>query len=102
MANVCDGLNILELGAGSTAGSMAGMVFADAGALWHYVGPTQWIVTNERLQLSNNDMFINSSVGAGILWASPFGPIRFDLAFPLTKQIFDRKQMFRFGGGTTF
>ncbi len=77
-------------------------VFADAGALWHYVGPTQWIVTNERLQLSNNDMFINSSVGAGILWASPFGPIRFDLAFPLTKQIFDRKQMFRFGGGTTF
>jgi outer membrane protein insertion porin family len=77
-------------------------VFADAGSLWNYVGPTQWIVTNEQLTVSNNDMFINSSVGAGILWASPFGPIRFDFAFPLTKQTFDRKQMFRFGGGTTF
>jgi crotonobetainyl-CoA:carnitine CoA-transferase CaiB-like acyl-CoA transferase len=32
MATICDGLNILELGAGSTAGSMAGLVFADAGA----------------------------------------------------------------------
>jgi outer membrane protein insertion porin family len=77
-------------------------VFADAGSLWNYVGPTYWSVTNETLQVSNNDMFINSSVGAGILWASPFGPIRFDFAFPLTKQTFDRKQMFRFGGGTTF
>ena len=77
-------------------------VFADAGSLWNYVGPTYWSVTNETLQVSNNDMFINSSVGAGILWASPFGPIRFDFAFPLTKQTFDKKQMFRFGGGTTF
>jgi crotonobetainyl-CoA:carnitine CoA-transferase CaiB-like acyl-CoA transferase len=32
MANVCGGLNVLELGAGSTAASMAGMVLADAGA----------------------------------------------------------------------
>jgi outer membrane protein insertion porin family len=47
-------------------------------------------------------MFVNTSVGAGILWASPFGPIRFDFAIPLTKQPFDRKQYFRFGGGTTF
>jgi outer membrane protein insertion porin family len=77
-------------------------VFADAGSLWNYVGPTSWSVTNETLTLSNNGMFVNSSVGAGILWASPFGPIRFDFAFPLTKQSFDRKQMFRFGGGTTF
>jgi outer membrane protein insertion porin family len=59
-------------------------------------------VTNEVLTPSSNSMFVNSSVGAGILWASPFGPIRFDLALPLTKQPFDRKQIFRFGGGTTF
>jgi outer membrane protein insertion porin family len=77
-------------------------VFADAGSLWNYVGPTSWSVTNETLTPSSNSMFVNSSVGAGILWASPFGPIRFDLALPLTKQPFDRKQIFRFGGGTTF
>jgi outer membrane protein insertion porin family len=82
-------------------------IFADAGSLWHYVGPTSWLppapgATGEVLNLSNNGMFVNSSVGAGILWASPFGPIRFDLALPLTKQPFDKKQIFRFGGGTTF
>src|SRR5215467_1970251 len=77
-------------------------VFADAGSLWNYVGPTSWSVTNEHLTLSNNNMFVNTSVGAGILWASPFGPIRFDFAFPLTKQSFDRKQYFRFGGGAAF
>ena len=32
MAEICDGLNVLEMGAGSIASSMAGMVLADAGA----------------------------------------------------------------------
>ena len=36
-------------------------VFADAGSLWNYVGPTYWSVTNETLQVSNNDMFINGA-----------------------------------------
>jgi outer membrane protein insertion porin family len=82
-------------------------VFADAGSLWNYAGPTSWLpplpnATGEVLQASSNSMFINSSVGAGLLWASPFGPIRFDFAYPLTKQPYDRKQWFRFSGGTTF
>jgi len=54
------------------------------------------------LTLSNNNMFVNSSVGVGLLWASPFGPLRFDLAYPITKQPFDRTQIFRFSGGTVF
>jgi outer membrane protein insertion porin family len=76
--------------------------FVDAGSLWRYVGPTSWDLTNEVLTPSNNKMFVNSAAGFGILWASPFGPIRFDFAFPITKQPFDRRQVFRFGGGTTF
>ena len=83
-------------------------VFADAGSIWDYKGATSWSVTGEKLTLASNtgvnsnDMFINSSVGAGLLWASPFGPIRFDLAYPLTKQKFDRTQIFRFSGGASF
>jgi outer membrane protein insertion porin family len=82
-------------------------LFADAGSLWHYVGPTSWLppvpgATGETLTLSSNSMFINSSVGAGVLWASPFGPIRFDFAYPITKTTYDRKQWFRFSGGTSF
>jgi len=82
-------------------------VFADAGSVWRYVGPTSWFpptpgATGETLTLSNNNMFVNSSVGVGLLWASPFGPLRFDLAYPITKQPFDRTQIFRFSGGTVF
>ena len=81
--------------------------FADAGSLWGYRGPTSWLpptagATGEVLALSRNSMFVNTSVGVGLLWASPFGPLRFDLAYPITSQTFDRKQVFRFGGGTTF
>ena len=45
---------------------------------------------------------VRSSVGVGLIWASPFGPLRFDYAVPLTKGQFDRVQQFKFGGGTTF
>jgi len=67
--------------------------------------PTDWLpplpgATGEVLTASQNSMFINSSAGVGLLWASPFGPLRFDFAVPITKQPFDRKQWFRFGGGT--
>ncbi len=82
-------------------------VFADAGSLWNYQGPTSWLpplpgATGETLFPTSNSMFVNSSVGVGLLWASPFGPLRFDLAYPITKQSFDRTQIFRFSGGTTF
>jgi outer membrane protein insertion porin family len=82
-------------------------VFADAGSLWNYVGPTSWLpplpgATGEFLQPSSNGMFVNSSVGAGLLWASPFGPLRFDVAYPITKRSFDRTQVFRFSGGAVF
>ena len=43
---------------------------------------------------------IRSSVGAGLVWDSPFGPLRFDYAIPITKESYDIVQEFRFGGGT--
>jgi outer membrane protein insertion porin family len=61
----------------------------------------------------SNDMIIRSSVGAGLIWESPFGPLRFDYAIATTKAIVtdpltgeqfspDRIQQFRFSGGTKF
>jgi outer membrane protein insertion porin family len=78
-----------------------GAVFADAGSLWDYRGPTSWIVTGETLTPTESAA-VRASVGAGIIWNSPFGPLRFDYAFPLLKQSYDRVQQFRFGGGTKF
>ena len=47
-------------------------------------------------------MHIRSSVGVGLIWESPFGPLRFDYSVPLTQEPYDRTQRFRFGGGTKF
>jgi outer membrane protein insertion porin family len=76
--------------------------YVDTGALWDYRGPTALPATGETMTPSSNSMFVNSSAGVGLLWASPFGPIRFDLAYPITKRAFDRTQIFRFSGGTSF
>ncbi len=78
--------------------------FADAGSLWGYRGPTSWNVTGETLNLgtTNDKMTVRSSAGVGLIWDSPLGPLRFDLAFPITKESYDRTQVFRFSGGTRF
>ena len=87
-------------------------VFADAGSLWSYKGPTFWNVTGETLQVGlDSPSMIRSSVGVGLLWDSPLGPLRFDLAYPITKycatpvgggEVCDRTQVYRFSGGTRF
>ncbi len=104
---------------------LKGSVYADAGGLWDYKGPTSWAATGEvnvpgcikPTQATNttpanagtctglvydDGNVVRSSVGVGIIWASPFGPLRFDYAVPLTKGQFDRVQQFKFGGGTSF
>lgn len=82
---------------------LKGAVYADAGSLWDYQGPTSWPVTGESIATMIDDSNkIRSSVGAGLIWQSPFGPLRVDVAFPLSKGKYDRTQVFRFGGGTSF
>jgi outer membrane protein insertion porin family len=91
--------------------------FADAGQLWDYKGPTTFAQTGEAICIPGvfnpqypkadlaaacNDQMIRTSAGVGLLWDSPLGPLRFDLAFAITKQPYDRTQIFRFGGGTRF
>ena len=93
----------------------------DAGGLSGYKGPTDWAQTGEinvagcvkptinpnsagnclGLQYDDGNV-VRTSVGVGLIWASPFGPLRFDYAVPLTKGRYDRVQQFRFGGGTSF
>jgi outer membrane protein insertion porin family len=92
---------------------LKGAIHADAGDLWDYQGPTQSPLTGEVNGLVNgkfcacglvfNDSnVIRSSVGVGLIWASPFGPLRFDYSVPVTSGKFDIPQQFMFGGGTQF
>jgi outer membrane protein insertion porin family len=97
-----------------------GAVFVDSGALWGYRGETQDPTTGEINgtifpQVGNMHSLScqcgmqytdtpapRASAGASIIWDSPFGPLRFDFAYPFIKQNGDRTQFFSFGGGTKF
>lgn len=78
---------------------LRGAVFADAGTLFGYDGPTE--VDGVTLEFADEEV-IRSSAGVGVLWSSPLGPIRLDFAWPISKGEYDQTQFFRFSGGTSF
>ena len=79
--------------------AMRGALFADAGTLFNYDGRRVFSDGTVNVRDSRK---LRSSVGAGIIWQSPFGPIRFDYAIATSKAEGDRTQAFRFSGGTSF
>jgi outer membrane protein insertion porin family len=72
-----------------------GAVFADIGTLFGTPYKTDPIVANDALAF-------RSSVGASLIWASPFGPLRVDYAIPVMKEAHDKVQNFNFGISTKF
>ncbi|MDI7864015.1 outer membrane protein assembly factor BamA [Rhizobiaceae bacterium n13] len=73
-----------------------GALFADAGTLYgNEVKITSGFTEGTSASL-------RASVGAGLMWASPFGPLRVDYAVPVIKEDFDEVQHFRFGISNQF
>jgi outer membrane protein insertion porin family len=100
---------------------LRGAVFVDSGSEWGYRAETSSPATGEVNGLitptaPNGPAFVCNncalqyedtaaprvSVGASVIWDSPFGPLRFDFAYPILKQPYDRTQWFQFGGGARF
>jgi outer membrane protein insertion porin family len=105
-----------------------GAVFVDSGSVWGYKGETTSPATGEinGTVLGQGGSYVcntppppgqkgagcgmiyvdspavRASVGVSLIWDSPFGPLRFDFAYPLLKQWYDRSQFFSFGGGAQF
>ncbi len=104
-------------------------VFADAGSLYDYNGPTSFpgvpgwngtsfygtpnrvncvgpAVPATKNAFGNicvaDDDAVRSSIGASLIWQSPFGPLRFDYAWVLSQASYDKTQAFRFSGGSRF
>jgi outer membrane protein insertion porin family len=73
---------------------LRGAVFADAATLYgnNLVG----------VNPDSAGMKLRASVGVGLMWASPFGPIRIDYAIPVKKESSDNVQEFNFGIATRF
>ncbi|MBZ9705928.1 outer membrane protein assembly factor BamA [Mesorhizobium sp. ESP7-2] len=74
---------------------LRGAVFADAATLYG----SKISTTVDQASL---DMKLRASVGVGLMWASPFGPIRIDYAIPVKKEAKDDVQEFNFGISTRF
>jgi outer membrane protein insertion porin family len=87
---------------------MSGRVFSDFGTLYH-IEPTNIVLTPAQLAQTGGlqpeveqSPAIRASVGVGVSWKSPVGPIRLDLAYPVRKESFDKTQFFRVSFGTKF
>ena len=70
-----------------------GRVFADVGSAWS-VDNAPGVVLDETSP--------RVSIGAGLSWRSPLGPLEVDVGFPIVKEDFDEKELLRFSFGTRF
>ena len=59
-----------------------------------------WGVDYDNSLDSSDD--VRSSIGMGLDWYSPIGPVNFIFAYPITKDSNDKTETFRFNLGTTF
>lgn len=50
----------------------------------------------------NHSSSIRISAGVGASWKSPMGPVAIDIGYPLAKEPFDKKEIFKFSFGTRF
>jgi outer membrane protein insertion porin family len=73
-------------------------VFADAGSLWGYRGATSGPALSQSLTVADSKA-VRSSIGSSLIWDSPFGPLRVDYAYPISKASTDITQRLHFGAG---
>jgi outer membrane protein insertion porin family len=71
-----------------------GSLFTDFGTVGGLSGPKALGV--------RDDAALRVSVGFGLLWDSPFGPVRVDIAKAIVKESYDKTEFFRFSAGTRF
>ncbi len=71
---------------------LSGAVWADAA----WIGDSSNIIGGGGAVATSNDQPWRTSVGASLIWDSPFGPLRGDFAHVLNKSTDDRTQMFQF------
>jgi outer membrane protein insertion porin family len=93
------------------AWGISGTVFSDFGTVF---GTDQKSIANltgncnpaGKTGVKDCDVFdsmgLRASIGAGVIWQSPFGPLRLEAAYPILKKKFDEKEIIRFSIGTRF
>lgn len=82
--------------------AMSGEVFSDIGTVFGASNPGQIGCTVPTGCTFIDESGLRASVGAGVIWDSPFGQLKFEYAYPVLKQPSDDMQYFRFSIGTRF
>jgi outer membrane protein insertion porin family len=70
-----------------------GVLFSDGGIVTKFEGETADVVDSQTYRIS---------VGAGIHWQSPVGPLRIELGLPVMRADEDKTQIFNFSVGSRF
>jgi len=79
---------------------LSGRFFTDVGSLFSIdLDRSNPALANVVVEQSSKPRL---SAGTGVSWKSPLGPIRLDVAYPILRQTFDKKEFFRIGFGTRF
>jgi outer membrane protein insertion porin family len=73
-----------------------GLIFIDGGVL------TGFDTGGVTSPVQNNDGYYHLSLGTGIFWKSPLGPLRLDVGVPLLRENGDHSQLFNFSVGSRF
>ena len=75
-------------------------LFTDAGSLWatNASSAASLAALSPSQQIANSSA-IRASVGASLIWDSPFGALRVDYAYPVAKQSYDVVQRLNFTAG---
>jgi outer membrane protein insertion porin family len=91
---------------------VSGRIFTDVGSLFNFSqsnADSAFLTSNctaskgaDCAIVQGTTNKLRASAGAGVAWKSPFGPIRLDLAIPVLKETFDKKELFRVSFGTRF
>lgn len=84
-----------------------GVAFADGGNAWNLEGrfcesPPTADDDPAASPCGFNPFAIRTSVGAGLRWISPLGPLRFEFGFPLRRRSYEEVFRFEFNIGTSF
>ena len=96
---------------------MSGAVFFDAGSLYGAgagakkfdghcgeapaINPVSGVYSYSGICLANSSS-VRASAGVSLIWNSPMGPLRLDIARALKKEAYDVEQLIRFGASTRF
>jgi outer membrane protein insertion porin family len=84
---------------------LRGAFFSDFGQLWNVSqdGIDAILESNPTASTEQlDDNTLRASVGGSVIWASPFGPLRFDYAVPISQADWDETREFNFGVYSAF